>query len=208
MEALSAGADIAMIGQFGVGFYSAYLVADRVTVGSRSSPSDAWQGAPCCVILLSCAGPWLYVHGCIVDTAKCAPQHCLRESSGPGCWPAMVHSAGLRPAAHMLTSSACPARAQVITKHNDDEQYIWESQAGGSFTITRDTVNPPLGRGTQITLHLKEDQLEYLEERRLKVWTRARLRVWVPGCLMRTRVACAHVQDQASKKERAGRVLA
>merc|ERR1712093_781774 len=84
---LKEGGDINLIGQFGVGFYSVYLVADKVT---------------------------------------------------------------------------------VRTKHNDDKQYIWESTADSSFTIKEDPAGPTLGRGTELTLHLKDDCKEFTEPDKIK----------------------------------------
>ncbi|XP_047168144.1 endoplasmin homolog [Vigna umbellata] len=57
---------------------------------------------------------------------------------------------------------------EVISKHNEDKQYVWESKADGAFAISEDTWNEPLGRGTEIRLHLKEEAGEYLEESKLK----------------------------------------
>ena len=44
---------------------------------------------------------------------------------------------------------------QVLSKHNDDKQYIWESAADGNFAVSEDTENEPLGRGTLIRMHIK-----------------------------------------------------
>ncbi|GMJ02729.1 SHEPHERD, HEAT SHOCK PROTEIN 90.7, HEAT SHOCK PROTEIN 90-7 [Hibiscus trionum] len=57
---------------------------------------------------------------------------------------------------------------EVISKHNDDKQYVWESKADGAFAISEDTWNEPLGRGTEIRLHLRNEAQEYLEESKLK----------------------------------------
>jgi heat shock protein beta len=87
VEALADGQDMSLIGQFGVGFYSVYLVADKV---------------------------------------------------------------------------------RVISKHNDDDQYIWESTADSSFTVAKDPRGNTLGRGTEITMFLKDDAHEFMKQERLE----------------------------------------
>uniref|UniRef100_A0A2P2LPM4 Endoplasmin homolog n=2 Tax=Rhizophora mucronata TaxID=61149 RepID=A0A2P2LPM4_RHIMU len=57
---------------------------------------------------------------------------------------------------------------EVISKHNDDKQYVWESKADGAFSVSEDTWNEPLGRGTEIRLHLRDEAGEYAEESKLK----------------------------------------
>jgi len=51
----------------------------------------------------------------------------------------------------------------VTTKNNDDGQYIWESDAA-SFSISEDPRGPTLKRGTQISLYLKEESYDFLEQ--------------------------------------------
>jgi heat shock protein 90kDa beta len=87
LEAMGKGESLSLIGQFGVGFYSAFLVANKVVVTSKS---------------------------------------------------------------------------------NDDEQHIWTSTADAKFFVTKDPRGDTLGRGTRVTLHLKDDAVEYVEQDKIK----------------------------------------
>merc|ERR1719238_713005 len=51
-------------------------------------------------------------------------------------------------------------KVEVHSKHNDDEQYVWESSAGGSFTVKPDTDYPAIARGTHLVLHLQVEKTE------------------------------------------------
>jgi heat shock protein beta len=61
-------------------------------------------------------------------------------------------------------------RVSVASKHNDDDiQHVWESLNGeANFHVGPDPRGNTLGRGTEITLYLKEDAEEYLSPYKLK----------------------------------------
>jgi len=59
-------------------------------------------------------------------------------------------------------------KVRVVSKSNDDDQYIWESSADNSFTIAKDPRGNTLGRGTEITMILKDDAHEYLNQDKLE----------------------------------------
>lgn len=60
------------------------------------------------------------------------------------------------------------SRVQVISKHNDDDQYIWESSAANEFTVIKDPRGATLKRGTKVVLQLKEEATELCDEFVLK----------------------------------------
>eukprot|EP01126_Amoeba_proteus_P009557 TRINITY_DN1362_c0_g1_i1.p1 TRINITY_DN1362_c0_g1~~TRINITY_DN1362_c0_g1_i1.p1 ORF type:complete len:791 (-),score=170.74 TRINITY_DN1362_c0_g1_i1:127-2499(-) len=61
-------------------------------------------------------------------------------------------------------------KVTVTSKHNDDDQHIWESTLDDStaFSVAKDPRGNTLGRGTLITLHLREDAADYLKHEKLK----------------------------------------
>lgn len=59
-------------------------------------------------------------------------------------------------------------RVMVTSKHNDDDQYIWMSDAGAEYQLIKDPRGNTLGRGTTISLYLKEEAQDYLNGNTLK----------------------------------------
>jgi heat shock protein 90kDa beta len=55
----------------------------------------------------------------------------------------------------------------VTTKNNADKQYVWESNAA-EFTIVDDPRGDTLKRGSQVTLYLKEEAQDFLEDDTVK----------------------------------------
>lgn len=55
----------------------------------------------------------------------------------------------------------------VISKHNDDSQYMWESYGNGTFDVQSDETDYQLKRGSILMLHLKDEMIEYLEDKRI-----------------------------------------
>uniref|UniRef100_H2ZL55 Endoplasmin n=1 Tax=Ciona savignyi TaxID=51511 RepID=H2ZL55_CIOSA len=55
----------------------------------------------------------------------------------------------------------------VTSKHNDDSQHIWESDSE-SFSVVADPRGDTLGRGTTVSLYLKEEASDYLENSTVK----------------------------------------
>ena len=59
-------------------------------------------------------------------------------------------------------------KVEVTSKSNDDEQWIWTSTADAKFFVAKDPRGDTLGRGTRITLYLKDDATEFVEQERIK----------------------------------------
>jgi len=59
-------------------------------------------------------------------------------------------------------------RVMVTSKHNNDDQFIWESDAGDTFNIVKDPRGNTLPRGTTISLYLKEEAADFLQTKTIK----------------------------------------
>jgi len=68
----------------------------------------------------------------------------------------------------MVCLIASPRILRVLVAKYPSEQYLWESSAGGSFTIKLDEEGPRIGRGTKLVLHIKDGLQEYLQESKIK----------------------------------------